>query len=284
MKRINIILISLLLISLITCDVIEKPYFYKDDYEDVACDLKNFPPLPAKTERKILLEDFTGHLCSNCPKGHQVMNKLITDYNGRLIGMCIHAGSDAEPSQGNFSYDFRTTAGNEIKDKFRVSVYPSGMVNRVKNSKGEQIYLKDEWENMAATQSSEASAALQIINFYDDTKQKLCTNVKVTMLANYPNPLRLVVMMTEDSIIKPQQNNRDVDLQYVHMHVLRTALNSTWGVRILNGQSIKDATEIKRYSVMFKDTDRVPKNCSIVAYLSDETTNEIIQVEKLKIN
>lgn len=56
------------------------------------------------------------------------------------------------------------------------------------------------------------------------------------------------------------------------------------GVRILNGNPLKDGTETKRYSIMFKDKDWVPKHCSVVAYLYDESTSEIIQVEKLKVN
>ena len=44
-----------------------------------------------ETKRNVLLEDFTGQFCSNCPTAHATINSLKAQYGSSLIAVSVHA-------------------------------------------------------------------------------------------------------------------------------------------------------------------------------------------------
>ena len=84
--------------------------------------------------QKVLIEDFTGHKCQNCPEAAEELHILQDSYENQVIGIAIHAGFFAEPNSAVAPFlttDFRTEKGTEIHDFFGANAYPVGMVNRV---------------------------------------------------------------------------------------------------------------------------------------------------------
>ena len=78
-------LFASLLLSLMTtqCDVIDQPF-------------KNGGPQDTTSTaqlRNVLIEDFTGHRCKNCPKASKEIEALVDAFGAdRIIGLAIHAG------------------------------------------------------------------------------------------------------------------------------------------------------------------------------------------------
>ena len=69
---------------------------------------------------------------------------------------------------------------------------------------------------------------------------------------------------------------------YEHNHIFRTSLNGTWGELIdLNQESIINKTFSFPY--LNSNIDDLYK-CSIIAYVYNEDTNEIIQAEQNTLN
>ena len=50
------------------------------------------PNSPTSTLRTVLLEDFTGQKCVNCPKGTKVIEQLQEAYGDYFIAVGIHGG------------------------------------------------------------------------------------------------------------------------------------------------------------------------------------------------
>lgn len=46
------------------------------------------------TQRNVLIEDFTGHLCVNCPPSTANMEQLIATNPEHIFGLGVHAGPD----------------------------------------------------------------------------------------------------------------------------------------------------------------------------------------------
>jgi len=107
MKKFSINILSILLIWGIfqSCDKIDAPYLVKQE-----CDNPN----PQQATRKVVLEEFTGHTCVNCPTASAVAHNLANIYEDQLVLISVHAGAYSEPESGDFSYDFRTSTGNEL--------------------------------------------------------------------------------------------------------------------------------------------------------------------------
>lgn len=232
--------------------------------------------------QKVLIEDFTGHRCGNCPRAHEKLEEISDLYPGKVIGVAIHNGFFATPLSPDYPMDYRTQAGDEIASEFGVDQWPIGMVNRTSTS-GSPLIAYDGWATeVSQILANEPSISISIVNGYDTTSRQLTATVNATFLQSVDQPLRLSLFLTEDSIISPQTDYdctpNKVD-NYVHMHMLRTAINGTWGTNVSSGNKAEGDTLMRVFTTTLNSAWNY-KHCSVVAFFYDETTNEILNVEK----
>lgn len=261
----------------VACNKIEGPYLSQSQQE--AVDVV-FPELdPSTVYRKVLFDEYTGHLCIGCPEGHVILDQLLDLYGDTLVAVGIHANWFAEPESGVFSYDFRTPTGEQLYLDYHISNNPQAIINRSGSALD-----KSAWHNGMQTADRSLHAAIQIINQFDDAHQTLKINTKTTLLEDYGQSVLLSLLLVEDNIIKPQKFSDHVDEEYVHNHVLRAGINGNYGEYISpNGLVSKDGEYLYGYSLDFNGHDWVPENCSVIAILLDESSKEVLQVEKVKV-
>ena len=290
MKRIIFFLAAAIFV--VSCDKIEKPY--KIDREmPVGVDTPSFPPL-TDVLQKYLFEDYTGHLCTNCPEGAEILKNLKTVMNDTLVLMAVHAGvenmvrpnpSDQGCSRG-YTADYRTTAGNEYAATFNVNANPSGMINRI-NFAGSPV-LKGSTNWVAAMNSVERKAptmGLQIIPIVRNDTAYIF--IKSTLLSAVSSKLRLCAVLVENGIVSPQKNGKAAIgsvpniCDYEHNHVLRSSITSTWGDNI--ELSNPNDTIIKAYGLLLAEKSWRKENCYVIAFIYDEDTKEILQVEEVRL-
>jgi hypothetical protein len=285
-KLIHKLMIAALLLSssiyMASCDYIDEPFIDKSGNIDTLVKV-----------RKVLLEDFTGHCCVNCPQAHEIVKQLESLYGEKLITIGVHAGVFAFPLAAPWDYDFRTTVGNTLETSFGISSYPSGLVNRKKVS-GSIIQDKDNWGTVLAGIINEpADAFITLTNTYNSASRTLEVKVETEILTTLSGVYRLCVFLTEDNIVKPQKNN-DASLgsvpdimNYNHTHVLRGAINSTWGdtlaVDPATGQQITRTFTGFTLDAGWKESD-----CKVIAFIyrdddADGTRYEVVQAEKKKV-
>lgn len=282
MKRlfINIIaLVGLTCLLFSGCDKIEGDIYQIVQNEVVTV---TFPDInPDEVYRKILMEEFTGHRCTNCPQGHQTLETLHQQYGDTLVTVGIHYGALAKPFGSVFSYDFRTEAGNQIGNAYGIDGIPAAIVNRVQKSGG---WPREQWAGVLRdVDRSKVFAAVQLINEYDAASKVLKANAKVTTLKAIDHELRLILFVVEDGIVKPQKDgNQDIE-DYVHNHVLRCALTDAFGYVLPKGSWNSGDSETYAASVSFDGHDWNPANCQVVAALFDPNTSEVLQVEKANV-
>lgn len=282
MKRLSlaaIIVISAAL-SFFSCDKVEEDRYQVSTIEDVSVE---FPAVDkGSVYRKVLLDEFTGQLCTNCPAGHAILEELHGRYGDTLVIMGIHYGQLARPFGSTFTYDFRTEAGNTIGDYFNIDGIPAAVVNREYKSGG---WLRDSWQTVVAnTDRSVVYAALQLINQFNASKNEIKANVKVTMLKDYPNPLQLALYVIEDGVVKPQKDGTVTIDEYTHNHVFRASFTgNAFGDYLNGGAALENGGEYLYASTMsLNDKDWNADNCSVVAVLYDKSENIVLQVESVK--
>ena len=279
---------TILVFLFASCDIIEGPYLEPNN--ETKTDVE-FPELNKDSViRKILFEEFTGHYCTNCPeKGHRVLEGLIAQYGDLLVPVTIHAGGLAAPREEPYTYDFRTEMGDQLYTDFGVNSVPCAMVNRVKKGTSWISFYRDWQGQIDAVDKTKIVAGIQIINQYDEAKKVLLAHTKTTMLSDYENPIMLCIVMIEDDIIAPQLDNNNTILEYVHHHALRAGLNGTYGAYLNDkndGIAQKDSAYTKSYKLEFNKLpqgDVNYKNCTIVTYIYDAVTKEILQAECRKV-
>ena len=76
--------------------------------------------------RKVVLEEFTGVNCGNCPDGHRRANALRDAHPGEVFLINIHQGSYAYPAE----IDLRTNYGDALASQAGINSYPNATINR----------------------------------------------------------------------------------------------------------------------------------------------------------
>lgn len=99
--------------------------------------------------RKVVLEEYTGIHCPNCPSGHKVAAEIQRSYPEECFLINIHAGNLATPYPGEV--DLRSAYGAELASRAGVSAIPSAAVNRHRFSgmSGLTTSSREDWLPMA---------------------------------------------------------------------------------------------------------------------------------------
>ncbi|MFT5384236.1 MAG: hypothetical protein ACI81W_001636, partial [Saprospiraceae bacterium] len=82
-------------------------------------------------DKRVLVEEFTGVRCINCPAGSIEIENLLAFHGERLIAVSIHAEFFAKPYTNESLYDFRTEEGENIINFLGLpEAYPSSVIDR----------------------------------------------------------------------------------------------------------------------------------------------------------
>lgn len=243
-------------------------------------------------ERKILIEDFTGHKCQACPLAHREAKRLVDVYGDQLVVIALHADFWALPSPPgapSYTYDFRNQTATQVATDFGVigQPFPKGMVNRMINPGTGSTWVMDwgSWEDRVDDWLNiSVDAGILLDANFDSLSRLITANLTVQVLNNINQDCELAVYFIEDEIINWQKDQTaspaDVS-NYEHNHVLRGSLNGTYGENI---GTLQAGQELSRsYSGTLTPSDANPDKVKLVAILSNSVTKEIIQVEEVSL-
>lgn len=259
----------------VTCDKVEGPYLQNDESVETTVE---FPELDWSTVyKKVLVEEFTGQRCTNCPEGHRLLATLSARYGDTLVAVCAHAGTFANPN-GKFPADFRTDEGTALYNDFVVGATPRAVFNQSLFNGGYGVDMAN-WAQAAAYFNQKTPfAAIQMINEFSGGT--LTAHTRTTLYSDYDSQIKLALYVIEDGIVSPQIDGGDTIADYEHNHVLRGSLNGTYGTFVSSdGMMRPDSSYTKSYQLNV-DQSWAPARCSVVAILMDATTREVLQVEK----
>lgn len=257
-----------LAITLSACDIIEGP---KKDLDNLA----------AASDNVVLLEEWTGHTCGNCPKSHVEAKNLEAIYDSNIVIVSIHSGFFAK-TNSEYPTDYTTPMGNAVDAYFGADVagFPKGMINR-KAYNGFVLHGFADWgTHIAAALAETPEMSIDITNSYDSTSRTVSIEVDMEYFIDGTITDNLVVVLTEDSVVSPQKDYDSIPDKienYVHRHVLRDAVTAGhWGEQI-SGAGISAGDQIKKTFTYVIPQGFDPKHCAIVAFVADDSTKEIRQ-------
>lgn len=177
----------------------------------------------AKISRAVLVEDFTGQRCVNCPNAASEIERLQKEYGREnVVAVAIHSGPLAVYSSAKV-LGLRTILGDEYYDYWKVEAEPSGLIDRMGG-----VLLLDKWassiyQELQLESLVELKATAQVSGNGE-------MEISVAYLSVREFVGRLQVWITEDGIVAPQMMpDGTLDNEYVHNHVLRSAVNGVWG-------------------------------------------------------
>lgn len=275
--------------ALSSCDKVKNPKVQKDEVQGTNFITKSNDSV--SNYKKVLVEDYTGHQCGNCPNAAIVAENLYAQYHGTVVVIAVHAGFWTK-TNAEYPTSYTTSAGNDWDNKtsgFGISFIgnPNGMVNR-KNFPGEGLVQKEtKWPSSVSVSLQETmTVELKLTTNYDPGVRALNTDIKGIFKTNYGNATKISVVLIEDSIIGPQKDYSKIPDKvpnYKFEHMLRGAINGSWGADFKAGAASANDTVRVTYNNFPIDSKFNDRQITVVAFVYDASSREVLQVEKVKI-
>lgn len=202
-------------------------------------------------ERQVLIEEFTGVRCVQCPAGSAEIETLLAIHGERLVAVSIHAG-DFSPPFPQSIHDFRTQEGDGLINLLGPPIsYPSAVVNRrLFEGENDLILGRNDWAGFIEQEKAVSPRVkIALKPTFNELTRKLDVEVKL-----YPQEtiaetdVRLSLMLTESKIPDYQDTPEGKVSDYVHKHVLRDMLTSYLG-DVVSEELVPGVTVTKNYSI-----------------------------------
>lgn len=214
---------------------------------------------PESVKRVVLLEDFTGQRCVNCPKGTEVIEQLQQTYgDSAFIAVGIHGGPLG--FAGNAKYEgLATDEGDAYYNHWKLEYQPVGLVNR----HGAVNYT--DWAGAVKDELTKAAPLEMKMSAQAESGQ-----IKVRLEefgTDGQTTGKLQVWITEDQITGMQMMpDGTANTSYVHNHVLRAVVNGLWG----DDFTISEGEQKEQTMMTAIEQGWNVKNLSVVAFVYND--------------
>ncbi len=184
-----------------------------------------------EAQRTVLLEEFTGQNCPNCPTAHRTIEALQEQYGNSLISVSIHAGGFAI-KEGEYAHlqepynfqTFMTPEGDTYANMLGVSTYPCGTVNRTGG-----VQLHTDWAK-SIREAIATPSDLDIKIQASLGEDKIMADVE--LLAAKALEGKLQLWLVEDSVVSLQLDGGTMLTNYVHNNLYRASFNGVGGTGV----------------------------------------------------
>jgi hypothetical protein len=240
-------------------------------------------------EEKVLLEEFTGFLCTNCPTATTTAKNLRNQYAGRLTIVAVHctpffASPLTNDPNEPFFLDFRTVEGEEYYNFFQPPGLPDGVINRLGTENTSTIAFQN-WANrlevVMAENNPEVFIKIADLRIAEDSS-RITAQIVVKPLILTDDVFNLNLGVMENGIEEAQKDVGNVTLyDYIHDHVFRGNSNGTWGTFAYDGDIELESNQALGFEISIDVSEEWNlENCEVFVYITRESNREVVQVEE----
>ena len=267
MKKIYLIILTVVAVLMAACD-------------EVSTDKRLTYVEPPDAGRAVLIEDYTGQYCVNCPRATEEIERLIEQYGDSVvIDVAIHSGPFSKDKTAGTS-PLYTEVGDQYFSRWNLSAQPVGLVDRLF---GSMPLNYTDWGGAVNYELTDSINSKTVVSFVVNTTYDFDTNqanadVQTIGMDEKQVSGKLQVWLVEDSIDSFQLMPNGSRMEhYNHMHVFRASINDPWGddLTVNHGEVVS-----KKYGFSL-DPAWVPERCSLVVFLYDD--KGVRQVAKKKL-
>lgn len=229
-------------------------------------------PIDPSKGRSVLIEEFSGVKCVNCPVAAEVIHSIAREYGAKVIPISIHGvASDIGTPTDHLLY---SEDGAEYASRFLTSSsLPQAVFSRRTNEQGSRgIASYSLWQGLV--RDLRMQEALLSLNLRAKWNAEGGIDVEFRADAlegkQLSGSLKWQLYLLESGIVAPQDSKQGKIADYVHNHILRQALNGVWGETYQLGQSVQ-----KSFPVKVSVQDRT--KCQVIAFVFDASTLEVYE-------
>jgi hypothetical protein len=269
--------LAVLTFAFTACDKIDNPVMPKEDYRsDLYGPPPSFPAVQTPVQN-VLLEDFTGHDCGNCPIAHQIAYGIVDNNPDRVSMVAIHAGTLAQPYPPQYPPDYTTPEGTYyLLTQVGADEMPRGRINR--SPSATTALSPGQWVSRTnQALATTASVQLQVATNYNAENQHLNVHVNHQWFEGLSGDYRLVIMVTENNIISPQlwyNHTPEYVAEYEHKHMLRKTVSGATGRVVATNPTA--ALNVTNSYTMDWNPQWVPENCEVIAFITEGENGRVL--------
>ena len=188
-----------------------------------ACDSVSEPDRFVEAEivpqRAVLIEEFTGQDCQNCPDGHQAIKDILATLGDSVVPVSIHAS--------NLAYGGVLGLKTDVGDDYYQRAGSPALPSAVMDMQTQALQIK-QWAsaiNNLIMQPTPFTVRAKAAPSADGKS----FDIEVAYSAGEDFTGNLIVWVVENGIIRPQLNGKEYIPQYEHNHVFRAVATPVWG-------------------------------------------------------
>lgn len=256
------------------------------------------------SDRTVLLVEFTGNRCVNCPGAAMIAHDMLDVISENLVVVGMHPAGIIYTNPIDPEIDFSSEEAMEYL-KFYGGSQGTGLpVGVVNGRQFDNTYLQgsSKWTAQVFAQRAIApNCLIELEHSIEGTNH----NVKATLLPQVGiESASLIFWLVENNIVGSQSIDATLEesykkanpnaeivhgmvTNYVHNHVFRGCLNGFWGEELGKLESVNCPNcgpVLPSANCTFAINEKyVANNCSVVAVLIDTNTKEVIQVAEIAL-
>lgn len=238
--------------------------------DNVAEPDRTIPVERAPVARRVLIQEFTGQNCTNCPDGAFIVHNIQESYPDAVIAVSLHPENTAFTIQLG-TQKLTSAASTEYFKYYNPPAFPAACIDG-----DAPVIDMQSWAALVSDAISvEAPGEIMLEPSYDPATRVV--KVKYAFEANtlYTEPLNMVVQVVENGIVAPQATFTSFNMKYVHNHVLRACMTPIWGESL--AANLVVAQQLEGQCEMTLDETWVPENIDIVAFAVNANTKKTEQ-------
>lgn len=248
------------------------------------------------TPVNVVLEEYTGIYCPNCPDGHARAQALYNAYPGRVNLINLHSSTTYSAPRTTGVPDLRTPSSVSLASFSANGYYPAAMVNRRQwsgwvsgqNGQSAPYYPFSNNNPNSLGRGGWMAAGSNVINggdspvnigvrtTWDTSTSQLTIDIELYYTSAQSGNNSLQVALLQNNIIAYQSGSTNPS--YVHNHVFRTFINGPTGEVLSTPTAGQLITKSYVYTVpasySYGSSPAVNCNiddCEIVVFVTDQT-------------
>ncbi len=244
------------------------------------------PTPPAEQKRQVIIEEFTGVGCVQCPSGSAIIKDLVSIHGSQLIAVSIHSSENFSVPTPQNQYDFRTPEGDGLNNYLGGPLgFPSAVVNRRLFDGRPSLQLgKNEWPGYVVEEKAiPPKVKLDIQPVFNPANRNVSIDVTIFVEETVSEPdVNLSVIFTEDGIIDYQLTPEGPNLNYKHEHVFRGMATPFSGQPLAESLTVgAQITKSFNYTI---PADWKEEKVNIIAVVSiDGIRKDVLQAHKVHL-
>lgn len=221
---------------------------------------KRFEPVPdnreaTKAMRTILVEEYTGQKCSNCPAAARLLHNIQSSYGANMIVVSMHAART-----GLTTSALASTEANTLGDAWGLPLQlPLIMINRDDLAGKRYNQNTSQWRGLVGELISKPSSYKIELGQVTHNAGKL--NISVSLPQGDLQTARLHLWLVED--VQAWQTNTTELNNYQHRNVLRRSLT-----HITDGESMPARTITREFSTQDSKVTNW-SHAKLIAFVTD---------------